>query len=272
MSTVIELLIAAAMAISALAAHELAHVFAVNYLGGHVEKVGVLPLGFSARFRKLERLLAWERYIIYAAGSIANAIVAAWTFSVSRMSYFGIPWLEQLAFFNLVICIFNLMPVLPLDGGRVLHQFLANRIGILRANRFMLQLGKWVCRVLILLGIVQIILYEYNITLLCAALYLRNQNKTMKPNLQLELFKFLDAKKVPTRARLMPVKIVHIPANTSIKYALERLTIDQFTEFHFEGHVLSESALLQHIFSSGFNGTVAGLGDSEKFLHLVNGT
>jgi len=262
MSTVIELLIAAAMAISALVMHELAHVLATNYLGGRVEKIGILPLGFAARLQGLEKLLAWERYVIYVAGSTANVIIAAWTFSVSRMSYFGIPWLEQLALFNLVICIFNLLPVLPLDGGRVLHQFLANRIGIMRANRVMLRMGTCICWVLILLGFVQVILHGYNITLLCAAMYLRSQNKTMKLSLQMELFKFLNAKKAPARGRLMPVRTVNIPAAASIKYALERLTIDHFTEFRFNGHVLSEMVLLQHIFSDGISGTVASLEDS----------
>jgi len=218
------------MAIFALVIHELSHVLAVNYLGGRVEKVGLFPLGLSAKFTGLEKLLAWERYVIYGAGSLANAIAAAWMLTVSRLSYLGIPWLEQLAFYNIVLCIFNLTPVLPLDGGRIVHQFLCNRIGIRPAGRIMLKLGLCVSTVLIFLGFVQVTLY-YNITLLCAGVYIKKQNKKMKHVLEMEFFRFLEAKNNPARGRLMPVKTIQIPENMKIKHAMDRLTIDHFTEF-----------------------------------------
>jgi len=242
----------AVLVLCALVLHEYAHVFAVNYLGGRVEKVGIFPLGFAARFRGLERLFAWERYVIYGAGSLANVLGAVWAFSVSRISYFGIPWLEDFAFYSIVLCVFNLIPILPLDGGRILHQFLSNRIGILRANRVMLKLGTVISILLIILGVVQVVLFNYNITLLCAGVYIKRQNKTMLPTLQMEFFRFLAAKKKPARARLMPVRTVKLSQNTTVKQALNYLTIDHFTEFECEFEnkkecFLTEEALLESV-------------------------
>jgi len=256
MSTVISITLTFIFAASSLMIHEFAHILAVNYLGGRVEKVGVLPLGLRAQFRGLEKLHAWERYVIYSAGSIANVITAAWTFSVSRMSYFGIPWLEELALFNIVLCVFNLIPALPLDGGRILKQFLSNRIGMLRANRIMLKLGLCISIFLIFLGFLQVVLYSYNITLLCAAMYIRRQNKEMKPALQMEFFNILDRKKAPARSRLVPVKIIHIPDDATLKFALERLTMDHRAAFYIAGKcVFSEQELIVHIFENGLHGT-----------------
>jgi len=256
---VISIATAITFLIISLVVHELAHVLAVNYLGGKVEKVGIFPLGFAARFRKLESLRAWERYIIYGAGALANAILAAWTFSVSRLSYFGIAWLEELAFYNLVLCIFNLIPILPLDGGRILHQFLSNRIGILRASRIMVRFGLWFSILLIILGFLQVILYSYNITLLCAALYIRRQNKEIVPTLQMEFFQYLNAKTAREKRRLMPVRKIKIPQNSTLKYALEHLTIDHFTEFILDEktHTLPESMLLNHVFNYGLHGRIS---------------
>ena len=257
MSTVINIAAALAWAVIALVVHEWAHVLAVNYLGGKVEKVGIFPLGLRARFRGLEKLTGWERYVIYGAGSAANIIAAAWTFTVSRLSYFGIPWLEQLALFNLVLCVFNLLPALPLDGGRIFHQFLSNRFGILRANRFMLKLGLCLAYTLMALGFVQLILYSYNITLLCAGLYIKQQNREIEPRLQVEFFQFLNAKKHPARGRLMPTRRVKIPHDAKLKAALARLTMDHFTEFDIEKcSPVTEAALLEYIFSYGLRGTV----------------
>jgi len=287
-STIINIAITIIFAILALIVHELAHVLAVNYLGGKVEKVGIFPFGLRARFRGLEKLHAWERYVIYGSGSCANIMVAAWTFTVSQLSYFGIPWLEELAFFNLALAIFNLLPVFPLDGGRICHQFLSNRLGMRRANRIMLKLGTCFVVALMFFGLLQVILYNYNITLLCAALYICQENKKMLPSLQLEFFQFLEAKRTPQRARLMPIRSITIPKNASLKYILDRLTMDHFTEFYTEkktasslpeggvagfrlprsGSVrnmavseiksgsISEAALLEHIFIYGLQGTV----------------
>jgi len=255
---VISIVTALAWAIIALVVHESAHVLAANYLGGKVEKVVIFPLGLRARFRGLEKLAAWERYVIYGAGSIANVIIAAWTFTVSRLSYFGIPWLEELAFFNLMLCIFNLLPVLPLDGGRIIHQFLSNRFGMLRANRFMIKFGLCFSYIVIALGFLQVILYSYNITLLCAGLYIKQQNREMKSRLHLEFFPFLEAKKAPARGRLMPRRRVQISYDTTIKAALARLTMDHFTDFanEKESRLLTEATLLEYVFAYGMHGTV----------------
>lgn len=279
MATIIWIITTAAMVTSALVIHELSHVLAVNYLGGKVEKVGPFPLGFSAKFTGLEKLHGWERYVIYGAGSLANAIAAAWMLTVSRLSYLGIPWLEQLAFYNIVLCIFNLTPVLPLDGGRIFHQFLCNRVGIRPAGRIMLKLGLCVSVAFIFLGFVQVILY-YNITLLCAGIYIRKQSKKMKPVLQMEFFRFLEAKNSPTRGRLMPVKTVHIPSDMKIKNIMDRLAIDHFTQFMLKEKslaaqctsgqtkecTLSEKALLTHIFEYGLQGTAGEIVVSQKYL------
>jgi len=258
MHTIISIAAAAAWAVIALVVHESAHVLATNYLGGKVEKVGIFPLGLRANFRGLEKLAAWERYVIYGAGSAANAIVAAWTFTVSRLSYFGIPWLEELAFFNLVLCVFNLLPALPLDGGRIFHQFLANRFGMLRANRFMLKFGLGIGYALMALGFLQMILYSYNITLLCAGLYIKQQNREIATRLQMEFFQFLHAKKDPARGRLMPTKHVRVFYDTTLKAALARLTMDHFVEFCIEKECgsLTEAALLEYVFEFGMQGVV----------------
>jgi len=261
MSMIIDIITTGALVICALILHELAHIFAVNYLGGKVEKVGAFPLGIKAKFTGLEKLLAWERYIIYGAGSLANLIVAVWAFSVSRMSYFGVPWLMAFASYNIVLCVFNLVPVLPLDGGRIAHQFLSNRIGILRANRIMIRLGLCVGITLMFLGFAQVVLYNYNITLLCAGMYIKRQNRAMKPRLQMEFFKALEAKNAPARARLMPVKMVMIHEDASVKYAIDKLTMDHLTEFYIKEkeYTLSERVLLEHIFTKGLQGTVKQL-------------
>ena len=257
--TIVGWIVTAIMVVVSISLHEWAHMFAIRYFGGRVEEVRAFPLGFMAKVSGLERLASWERYVVYGAGALINAIIAAWTITASRVSYVGIGWMEQLAFYNLVLCIFNLIPSMPLDGGKILQQFLGNRLGVLRANRIMLRLSQVMGIVFIVLGYVQVILFGYNITLLCAGLYIRHKNKELAPHMQTAFYRSIEAKYAPQRARLMPHRTIKLPSTATLKYALERIPLDYITKFVPDGDEslsFDERALLAHIFNNGIIGTV----------------
>ena len=249
--------------------HEWAHVFAVRLMRAKVEKVGFFQFGMMAKVRGLENLHSWERYVIYAAGPLANIAVATWAFTVSRISYVGVGWLEDLAFYNLVLGLFNLTPALPLDGGRILWQFLGNRLGILRASRIVKSLAAGISHLFFFLGLIQIILNPINITLICAAAYIRHKNKDITLELQAAFYMALDGKNSTDRARTLPIKEIPVPADMEIKHALERLAGDYFIIFHIDGdenRPLRERTLLNHVFKYGINGT---LGDIPQLIQYM---
>ena len=252
-------LITALLVIASLLLHEWAHVFAVRFMGGKIEKVGFFPLGMMARARRLEQLCGWERYVIYAAGPAVNFAVALWAGVTSHMSYVGVGWLERLAFYNFVLGVFNLMPAMPLDGGRIVCQFLGNCVGILRANRFVQGLGVVMGWFFVVLGFVQVVLFPFNVTLLCAGLYVLRANKEIKAELAAAFHLALDGKNSPGRSRTMPVKDVSISAETPVKQAMERIAGDYFIRFIIDNQKdrpLREQALMSHIFKNGLSGTV----------------
>jgi len=251
-------LTAALLAISIII-HEWAHVFAVRFMGAKIEKVGFFPLGMVAKARRLETLDGWERYVIFFAGPLANFALALWAFATSHISYFGISLLDDLAFYNLVLGIFNLTPVMPLDGGRIAWQFLGNRYGILRASRYITRMGIIIGYIFIFFGFVQMILFPYNITLLCAGVYIRRKNKAIAPELSLAFHIALDGKNSPNRARTLKIKELPSPADTEIKHAMERLANDYFITFLIDGskdRKLREQALINHIHKNGIVGTI----------------
>jgi len=230
-------------------------------MGAKIDKVGFFPFGMMAKARGLEILDSQERYLVYAAGPLANFTLALWAGATSYLSHVGVAWLDQFAFYNFVLGVFNLTPAMPMDGGRLMWQFLGNRIGILRANRILIRTGIVISYVLVVLGIVQLLLFPYNITLLCAGLFLLKKNKTIAPELQAAFHTALNGKNSPIRARTLPVKEITLHPDTLIKHALERLAPDYFIIFRIEGKKerLREQALIKHIFSKGINGTIGEL-------------
>jgi len=204
--------ITAATIIISLLLHELAHIATVKACGGQVKKLRIRLLGTTAWVKGLEKLDPWRQYATYLAGPAVNATIAAVAW--------GRPGFWQNVFiYNLVLCIFNLLPIFPLDGGRLVQLFLGNRIGILRANRLLLKSGLAIGTVLMGLGVVQAVLYPWNVTLLCAGVYVRRKNKQLPTQLYWE---FIQAMKAKLRRNLRVIEL-NLPKNMPATKAVEYL-------------------------------------------------
>jgi len=239
--------------------HEWTHVFVAAWCGVKTEPLQIRFIGMAARVRRMDNLLPRLRLCVYASGPAVNVLLAAWAFTVHQLSYVGVLWLRDLAFYNLVLAGFNLLPFLPLDGGRVAQYFLGNWIGVLRSNRVLLRIGRVAAILLSMLGFVQITLFSYNPTLLLAAIFLWRKNTSMQAPLRAE--SMLTLLKKPTillKKRGKPLykeKHLHIHQDMTVARALERLTWSHFCVFHtnidlYGAATVREAELLTYIFSS----------------------
>lgn len=103
--------------------HELGHCLAARSLGVPVTEVRLYLLGGASELGRLPDSPR-EEAVIAAAGPGVSAILAG-TFGllVGSTTPHTVGWLLliELALANLVVAIFNFLPALPLDGGRVLR-------------------------------------------------------------------------------------------------------------------------------------------------------
>ncbi|AGB41886.1 Zn-dependent protease [Halobacteroides halobius DSM 5150] len=146
--------------------HELAHAVIAYKKGVEVNEIELLPFGGVAKFRDLIQLAPKTEFQVSLAGPIFNFILAALTLLLIRYQMIAS---KQGLFFiklNLIIGIFNLLPIFPLDGGRILRSKLTAKLGFKRATY---QVLKWSKAIAFLIGILAMIgvYYGYtNITLL----------------------------------------------------------------------------------------------------------
>ena len=104
-------------------AHELGHVLALRLLRQRITGFALDAGGFCIRY---DGTCAPAGHILAAlAGPIAGALYAL-------MGLTGADWLEQSASLSLLLTAFNLLPILPLDGGRVFRQVCILTLGELR--------------------------------------------------------------------------------------------------------------------------------------------
>ncbi len=100
--------------------HELAHCVVARGFGLPVRRVLLYPLGGYSEIEQEPQTPAREA-LVSGAGPAVSLVLAAIGFGLAKVVPDGIPHdlIEQLFAANLIVGIFNLLPGLPLDGGRI---------------------------------------------------------------------------------------------------------------------------------------------------------
>lgn len=119
--------------IPAVLLHEWAHVLAATALGMTITEMELLPFGCAARLQCFAMSRAKEM-VVAAAGPAANMLFACAVFAVNRYAT-PIAIADKLIASNLALASINLLPALPLDGGRIARAAFAGWMGYPRATR-----------------------------------------------------------------------------------------------------------------------------------------
>ena len=127
--------------------HELGHSFVAQHYGIGVRRILLMPIGGMAEMDAIPREPGRE-FLMTLAGPAVNFVIAGllwpvvhWLPDMIRLhSWQGL--IFQVFVANLVMGVFNLVPVFPMDGGRILRALLATRLNYLKATFVAASIGK----------------------------------------------------------------------------------------------------------------------------------
>jgi Zn-dependent protease len=155
-SAIMSILLAAAFAVllgASVLAHELGHCVVALHLGIPVRRLRLFLLGGLAEISRTPRRPAHEG-VIAAAGPAVSAVLAGVCGIVLLfMPAEGPVWLLVLecAVANIAVAVFNLLPGLPLDGGRMLRAGVWAVVGDRRVATKAAVVGGWLVAALLML-------------------------------------------------------------------------------------------------------------------------
>lgn len=159
-TAVVELLAWIAALFASVVVHELGHSIVARRRGANVLGILLLPIGGMSQIDKMPERPSDELAIAIVGPltSLALGIVllvvaegtgaAAWPPTLMAGS-----WWARLGWLNLLLAGFNLLPALPMDGGRVLRAWLERRRDPLTATRLAGRIARWIAVAMLVAGL-----------------------------------------------------------------------------------------------------------------------
>lgn len=126
--------------------HELGHLLAGIVLGFRPNKIEINPLGLSISFKfnlndyskkiKKANIIEEKKILVAMAGPVINLLII---FIINILNI-DIYKKNMIIYSNLLLFLFNILPIVPLDGGRILK-------GILHINFGKDKAEKYICNI-----------------------------------------------------------------------------------------------------------------------------
>lgn len=157
----------AVYSLSAAAFHECGHLLALFLLGEKPRRLLVSFFGMRLERAEQTSLSYGREALLYAAGPVANGLLALLFSGLSGRA----PALARGVRANVLLCLFNLLPLRPTDGGQILYALLCRCVSPQKAARICKRTAACGAVPLAALSIFACIRYGWNQSLVWSSLY-----------------------------------------------------------------------------------------------------
>lgn len=113
--------------------HEVAHTITAILIGIEPSYIAFFPFGVNLRVKSKMIYSVSDEILLYMSGPLLNAILALFIQIFFRKTFYS----DYFYWNNICIFIFNLLPILPMDGGMVFKRILSDRIGNKSAEKIL---------------------------------------------------------------------------------------------------------------------------------------
>lgn len=175
--------VAAIAFFAAILAHELAHSWTAIRYGVRIKSITLMLFGGVASMEEMPKKPGQELTMAFAGpltslsiglGCYAGGQILTFLPHGSIVAEGTIILLSLMAFYNVLLAGFNLLPAFPMDGGRMLRSYLATRMPYLEATRKAARTGRYIA---IAMGIFGIFTFQIFLILIAFFVYVGAQEE-----------------------------------------------------------------------------------------------
>lgn len=204
-------------ALFALGVHEFAHVFVGNKLGIVIHEIEILPFGGRIK-SSLGDVSEEKEMLTVLAGPLANFAVVGFILMLSTLEFIPTKLAWQFTHYQLMLGIFNMLPALPLDGGRIFALWLRQRVSYTLSVRIASQTGKILAFSMLFIALLGFAFKKVYISFIVAGFFLLQQASKEEKNAHLIFMKHLAKKKEKLLTnQCLPGEIVVVDEETTAK-------------------------------------------------------
>lgn len=145
---------------ASVALHELGHSIVAQKKGSYIQEIVLYPFGGAAKMSNIPSK-PMDEIQVALAGPAVSLLLGILGMTIGFRIFFsqpeGTPYpiSLQLGVLNIILFGFNLFPVFPMDGGRVLRALLAIKKNRVEATRIAVSVGKYFCLFFIIFGLLR---------------------------------------------------------------------------------------------------------------------
>jgi stage IV sporulation protein FB len=194
--------------------HELGHVLAALAAGWRVQSIELLPFGGVAKIDESGTTRAKDEVIVALSGPLVNISMIAIGYLFFIVGIWEQDWTDFFIRGNVFIAGFNLLPVWPLDGGKVLHTLLSKRIAFRKSIYACL---AWSTTAIFLLIALSFFMpSQVNLVIICFYLLVENRLAWKRAHYQFLRFLLLRYKGSPPSYSHYPILYFCLPGSEKV--------------------------------------------------------
>ncbi len=152
--------------------HELSHTLVANVLGYKVKEIEIFPLGGVVKLEHILGINPKHEILVAAAGPLSNLILSMTAYFIVNQYNILNNYIIYFIYANAIIAVTNLLPILPLDGGRICRAYISYIIGFKKATKLLIFLSKILSILLFIMGFFLIKYDKVNIVISLVAVFL----------------------------------------------------------------------------------------------------
>lgn len=231
--------------------HELSHILCAKLVKVNISRIEIHPFGVCAVLKDGYISNSEKEFIIAFSGPFTSLFISA------LCAVFKPPYWEYIFDINICICAINLLPTLPLDGGRMFKSMLTYKMGILRAYNISRRCGRILIAILIPFSVIVLIKSRFNFSYILITAFLLGNIYDEQKNITLVTLKEI-LKNPHKTENIKRTKIYTASANECARKILRLISYDYFIIINItkDGKIiatLTEEQVLSAILEKGID-------------------